>query len=1027
MGTNYPIVGGSGLGNPNGFTTGADTVYSDGTTVAGGRADFTGSNPICIDNIHLFAGGRGATRNIQIQLNGSSPAASGGSGAFAMTDTGSARDTGFKAVDAFIDGIGGGYNVRFLIVGDGSFYFGRNGAGAGTVNVLSGGSLSGGLVGEYSVIQAPTAPQTPAVSPASTTSATVTWAAPADDGQTPNTGYQVDYSLSATFATGVSSVTVGAGVTSTVITGLTAGQTYYFRVRAKNKVVDHYARTGVASGTVSVSLGSVPGAPTGLALSTGPGYTAATWVAPASSGGVAIDGYLIEWSTDSTFASGVSNKTVGPSVLTTTVVGLPPGTAYYFRVTAHNAVGYSAASTSANAAVPARGVLDIVRSADINVGAYTVGIRSDGATSPTLTLGYTAFGSTTFVPIATLPSNAGAGTLNAPGGRRNLEVVADANGNLIVIGADAANPNYILALLYANTGTLAAPVWPGTYSARSQALSSTGDPIVQVAAAYIPATSLSSPVPTVIVLVRRAGTVGAGSLSYATLNLTNLAAGSGALFRGYGDDPAWLATPPTAQTPNTGVLDLAPLVSNGTRVAIAANGYAVIDVIDAVVSAVSAAAAGASIAGTWTRVVPIGSTAFAILTANGAALSWVFYGTNGSILGSGSLAGANSFGGAFTDQWDAYANRVTGAIVVYFVKSTAGARTLSTFTINPSTYAAGTITDLTAALGAASSTNAGIRVVQGVPTDERRVLVEADNLLTGVKSTATYSDGGGNVAPSAPTLTHEPGYDATTVHVFAWAFGDPNPLDAQVTYDLQIQRVSDSVNVVDVSAVASSVGSRSVAANTLANGIAYRWRVRTTDATGTQGAWSSYDAFSTSANGTLTVTYPATDDPAGLNVSSIPLTWSFTQPNGYLQTQRRIRVINATTLAVISDTTMQASTATSAAVTVPSGVRVAIELSIVTNAPGTPTVLVNRYLTSNYSQPMTPTLTLVNAASYVQLTVANPTPAGSQPDTTSNYIDRSPAGLGQWQTIAKVAKNGTYNDHAVASGAAYDYRVRAQA
>ncbi len=251
MGTNYPITGGASQGNPNGFATGADTAYSDGTTIAGGRADFTGSNPICIDNVHMFAGGKGGTRSIQ--LKASNVSVTGLSSAVNMTDTGAARDTGFQAIDLFIDGIGPGYGLRFSIVGNGSFYVGRASSG-GTTNFVSGGSLSGALSGEYSVIQAPTAPLTPAVVPASSTSATVTWTAPADDGQTPNTGYQVDASTDPYFGSGVTSVTVGAGVLTATVTGLTAGLTYYFRVRAKNKVVDHFTRTGVASSTVSATL-----------------------------------------------------------------------------------------------------------------------------------------------------------------------------------------------------------------------------------------------------------------------------------------------------------------------------------------------------------------------------------------------------------------------------------------------------------------------------------------------------------------------------------------------------------------------------------------------------------------------------------------------------------------------------------------------------------------------------------------------------------------------------------------------------
>ncbi len=107
---------------------------------------------------------------------------------------------------------------------------------------------------------------------------------------------------------------------------------------------------------------------------------------------------------------------------------------------------------------------------------------------------------------------------------------------------------------------------------------------------------------------------------------------------------------------------------------------------------------------------------------------------------------------------------------------------------------------------------------------------------------------------------------------------------------------------------------------------------------------------------------------------------------------------------------------------------VRIELSIVTNAPGTPTVSKNRLITSSYGTPMAPLVTLSAGASFVTVAIDNPTPSGSKPEVIGNLIDRRRTDSGEgWVSIALVEYNGSYNDHAVRSGVSYDYRVRGQA
>ena len=100
---------------------------------------------------------------------------------------------------------------------------------------------------------------------------------------------------------------------------------------------------------------TVPGAPTGLATTVAlpangvdSGEVALSWTAPAANGGSAITDYLVEYSANggtswSTFTDGTS------TVTSATVTGLTNGTAYTFRVSAVNAAGTGAPSTTTSA------------------------------------------------------------------------------------------------------------------------------------------------------------------------------------------------------------------------------------------------------------------------------------------------------------------------------------------------------------------------------------------------------------------------------------------------------------------------------------------------------------------------------------------------------------------------------------------------------------------------------------------------------------------------------------------------------
>jgi hypothetical protein len=182
-------------------------------------------------------------------------------------------------------------------------------------------------------------------------SATVTWTAPADNGGSAVTGYQVRV-LDSTGAQVGALRPAGATATSLVVTALTNGASYRFQVAATNAV-----GTGPNSALSGVVVpATVPGAPLiGTAASGTAGGTVtatANWNAPTSTGGSAVTGYVVR---------ALRMSSTG-TVLATTTSAVQPGTAraltmtlsagnYRFTVQASNKAGSGPQSARSNLVV----------------------------------------------------------------------------------------------------------------------------------------------------------------------------------------------------------------------------------------------------------------------------------------------------------------------------------------------------------------------------------------------------------------------------------------------------------------------------------------------------------------------------------------------------------------------------------------------------------------------------------------------------------------------------------------------------
>jgi hypothetical protein len=196
----------------------------------------------------------------------------------------------------------------------------------------------------------PSAPQTPSATVVDGPSGAVTfsWTAPASDGGRYVSGYNLYYCDNATpTCTPVAYGSNPISGTSVTVTGLTSGDPYLWYVTAINP---NGESAGTTTGTFTVQ-DVVPSAPTLYDVQVTASTTASVcWNASTYAGNTGgIIGYNIYDGTAPGAESATPlNGTPFPAAGCQTVVGLTPGTTYYFTVKAVNSVGTSAASNEVN-------------------------------------------------------------------------------------------------------------------------------------------------------------------------------------------------------------------------------------------------------------------------------------------------------------------------------------------------------------------------------------------------------------------------------------------------------------------------------------------------------------------------------------------------------------------------------------------------------------------------------------------------------------------------------------------------------
>ena len=258
------------------------------------------------------------------------------------TWTTAVADTGTTATSRTLPGLDAGTLVAFRVAALNTY--GRSAWGASS--------------SEVTPFTTPGAPEDASVVPGDE-NVTVTWDAPASDGWSPITGYQIEQSADggSTWAkvaaesdsafTGLRAFVTAAVVpipravpaTTRTIEGLENGTALAFRVTALN-----VAGTGPAADAGTATPRTVPLAVQALTATPADREVTLQWTAPASDGGSPITGYSIEQSTDggTTWTSVIADT--GTTDTTATLTGLTNGSRADFRVQPLNEAGAGAAA-----------------------------------------------------------------------------------------------------------------------------------------------------------------------------------------------------------------------------------------------------------------------------------------------------------------------------------------------------------------------------------------------------------------------------------------------------------------------------------------------------------------------------------------------------------------------------------------------------------------------------------------------------------------------------------------------------------
>jgi hypothetical protein len=327
-----------------------------------------GNKYISVTGLNLGISGRGASRTVSLGLWESDLSLAANTADFSVSASSSARLTGVQPLVSPLlvnTTTTASLNVGAWVIDSQAVYYQRGVTGVGVNSIIydseantsisdftNSGTLNADntLIGslEYATIPSQVGSVT---ATGGNTNVSLRWPTPASDGGSPITSYTIQRATNSTFTAGVVTTT-GVTGNSTVITGLTNGTLYYFKVAAVNAVATAAGTTGVYSDSSFVNSRATPtsparpGAPTNLIVLSGsdipsaPGLDRTTslllqWTAANNNGSALTSYFIILQPQDGGEAI---TKSVSGSATSTLFTGLVTNMNYEIAMYANNSV-----------------------------------------------------------------------------------------------------------------------------------------------------------------------------------------------------------------------------------------------------------------------------------------------------------------------------------------------------------------------------------------------------------------------------------------------------------------------------------------------------------------------------------------------------------------------------------------------------------------------------------------------------------------------------------------------------------------
>jgi hypothetical protein len=282
-----------------------------------------------------------------------------------------------------------------------------------------------------------------------------------------------------------------------------------------------------------------------------------------------------------------------------------------------------------------------------------------------------------------------------------------------------------------------------------------------------------------------------------------------------------------------------------------------------------------------------------------------------------------------------------------------------------------------------------------------------------------------NQPPNAPILDVRTNFDATDNTVFSWTYSDPDLSDTQSAYQLEIVDTGTGTPVYDSGKVASTTSSHMLASGTLTNNKQYQWRVKTWDNIDTEGAWSDYATFYTSAKPSVTITNLT--EGQTIITSSLTVQWSMSDPENEGQSAYQIKLTDMSDV-VLYDTgkvidsvsrsrtlgyELENHTDYKVKISVWDGKDVKSEEQVIS-------------IHVSFTPPAEPNVTTTrnDQSASITINIEHPTPVDPQPTVIYSDVFRRKQGESNWMRVATGVQN-SFTDYTPASGIVYEYKVRA--